>query len=824
MKLCPICKSHFSMKGYYGECSNRACTTILFGDKAIHVEWDKVKALLSHPTLKTNKFAKTLGTFLKDKGFLTSGQLVYVVGINNPKGHDTFQEVVKSRTGKPFDVGKVYKVEESSATNKTNADYLPPIQNTPITTGRSSATTPQVANTPKRENHVIHVTGKEPLYPTKDFKYINYKFESFNPLQSETIKHIEKDVNIVIAASTSSGKTIVAEQFVAPILEAGKIAIYISPLKALAQEKFDDWTDESHTFSKYQIEILTGDYTLTPSRVKKINESNIIILTSEMLDSRTRKIDSEKNEWLHRVGVVIVDEAHLLGMDGRGDNLECALMRFSEQNKTAKIVLLSATMPNVQELANWLTKLNEKDNLLIASDWRPVKLKWHFPEYMDRGYYNQKELAKSELVFETLQKYPEDKFIIFVHTKAMGRMVADMIRGRLHETAEFHSADLTKENRIKLEKSFKQRDGGTRILIATSTLAWGINAPARRVIIAGVTRGMNTVTAMEIIQMGGRSGRYGIDPEGDAYLLVPDTDADTWIEKVSNSENVVSRLTDAKVLSFHVISEVVRGVINNQDDLVTWYGRTLASFQDKNMHVENFIKDIETALVGFKAMKIEDGVYIPTGLGKVSAWMYFQPGDVYNWYNGFGAISKDGEAILDNPVKLSAALSQHIEVFPPQHAQGEIERYKELCDDNRIPFVANPVTGLCLYSMLSATRINDYFLPLTRQVKRDIDRVVQAVSMIDGLYGQWKVDKNIYEKMRLMIQYEVPKELTDICRVKWIGGKKAKELWQAGIKEVSDVSNPKYKHIIERILVKHAPESIASALDVMTKDANKAFK
>ena len=822
MKICPVCKSHFTLKGLYGECSNRACTSISFGDNVVHIEWPKVTALLNHPTLRTNKFAKTLATFLKTKGFLSHGQLIYVVGTLNPKGYDTFQQIVKDRTGKPVDVGTVYKMLEGTPSGKVITDS--PMESA-TTSGRSSSTTPNKSNTPKHDHsanrnalsEIVHVTGKEPLSPTKDFPYVKYSFESFNPLQSETVKHVTKDINIVVAAATSSGKTIVAEQFIAPTVDAGKVAIYISPLKALTQEKYDDWTDEKHSFSDHNIEILTGDYILTPDRVEQINKANIVLLTSEMLDSRTRKIDSEKNEWLYKVGVVIVDEAHLLGMDGRGDNLECALMRFSEQNPHAKIVLLSATMPNVQELANWLTTLNGKENLLIQSDWRPVKLNWHFPEYPDRGYYSQKETSKMEAAYEVLRQFPDDKFIVFVHTKAMGRMMADMIKGRLRETAEFHSADLTKETRINLEKSFKQREGGTRILIATSTLAWGINAPARRVVIVGVNRGMTEVTAMELIQMAGRSGRYGIDPAGDAYLLLPDTAADDWKDRIAKSENVRSRLTDAKVLSFHIISEVVRGAINNRADLQKWYTRTLASFQDSG-NMDDFIEDVETALVDYRAMKIENDTYLPTGLGKVSAWMYFQPGDIYNWFNGFDALTKhQGVQVLDDAAWLSAALSQYVEIFPPQSAQMDIEHYKEICDNKQIPYVANPVTGLCIYSMLTSTRVNEYFFPLMRGMKRDIDRVVQAVAMVDKLYGQWKIPIDTYEKMRLMIQYEVPKEMTDICRVRWVGGKKAKELWDNGIRTAANIADPRYKHIIDRILMKHAPEAVASAATVIAK-------
>src|SRR3990167_6169348 len=147
------------------------------------------------------------------------------------------------------------------------------------------------------------------------FKLKEFAFDNFNPVQSESFAYYGSDVNLIVAAATSSGKTVVGEMFMADSIAKGKKAIYLSPLKAVSQEKYDTWrTDRS--WSKKNISIVTGDYLLTETRKAELRRAHIIVLTSEMLDSRTRRIHVEKNDWLLEAGTLVVDEAHLLTMEG----------------------------------------------------------------------------------------------------------------------------------------------------------------------------------------------------------------------------------------------------------------------------------------------------------------------------------------------------------------------------------------------------------------------------------------------------------------------------------------------------------------------------
>ena len=113
--------------------------------------------------------------------------------------------------------------------------------------------------------------------------------KNFNPVQSRIFEIYKEDCNILVAARTSAGKTVCSEMVMAQeIRERGGKAMFLVPLRALAKEKIDDWTDASHHFSNLKVSICTGDYKLGDSRKKELEEADLIVMTSEMLNSRCR--------------------------------------------------------------------------------------------------------------------------------------------------------------------------------------------------------------------------------------------------------------------------------------------------------------------------------------------------------------------------------------------------------------------------------------------------------------------------------------------------------------------------------------------------------
>ena len=266
---------------------------------------------------------------------------------------------------------------------------------------------------------VIKLTDQNKCVLCKSFpKYAKFPFTTFNPVQSRIIEVYDKDANFVIAAATSAGKTVVAEMLMAhEVRVRGGKAMYLAPLKALAKEKIDDWTtsegDKKHHFSDLKLSICTGDYVLTPARRKELADANLILMTSEMLNSRCRNFKAEHNDFLKEIGTLVIDEGHLITVPGRGDHLEVGLMKFAKLAPNARIVLLSATMPNVDEIANWISyDLTGKDTYLLSSEYRPCPLAIHYESYYDVGRYDEKEESKINATLSILEDHPKDKFLV----------------------------------------------------------------------------------------------------------------------------------------------------------------------------------------------------------------------------------------------------------------------------------------------------------------------------------------------------------------------------------------------------------------------------
>ena len=323
-----------------------------------------------------------------------------------------------------------------------------------------------------------------PCVHTDEVKqYIDLPFDYLNPVQSDFLPYLEEDnTNIIVASETSSGKTLIAELFAARAISLGKRVIYICPMKALADEKFFEWTDEVHTFSKYNVKILTGDIEITEKLKKSLINADIIILTPEMFNSKCRFFS--KHDWLSNT-VLVGDEIHLIGLDGRGDSEEVGIIQYFENSKDSRTLFLSATLPNVDDFGKWLDHMTGRPSILIKSAYRPCKLNKVFIEFHSSSSYAQTEENRMEKVIELVQKYDGESILIFVGAKAFGYKLSGRLK-RLKIDHRFHSADLSREDkksksddgtvmvaegRRSIEEGFK--NGDFNVLIATTTMAWG---------------------------------------------------------------------------------------------------------------------------------------------------------------------------------------------------------------------------------------------------------------------------------------------------------------------------------------------------------------
>lgn len=631
------------------------------------------------------------------------------------------------------------------------------------------------------------------LVETKNYPYGKWKWDNFNPVQSRVFEIYDKDVNMVIASSTNSGKTVVAEMIAGhEIREKKKKVIYTAPLRALAQEKYDDWTSKDHHFSDLNIEIVTGDYKLTPEKKKSIEKADIIITTNEMLGHRCRHFKAEKNDFLISTGTLIFDEFHGISSPGRGVHAEVGLMSFTKINPECRLVLLSATMPNVSEIGEWASAhLNKKETYVISSSYRPTKLNIHFEAYSDDcKRYDDLEMEKVNKSLDIIEYYPDDKFILFVHTKRTGEILKKELN-KIGIKAEFHNADLNKDSRVALEKSFK--DGDLRVVIATSTISAGVNLPARRVIVVGVHRGLSEVLPSEVQQECGRAGRAGLDPAGDAYVLLPKSQIDVYKEKFKKSELINSRLLDQvgqnyKDLAFHLVSEIYCENISTLDDIHTWFKRSFAHFQAQELD-DAIVDSTIDLLKKCGAVWEEDGTYTATSIGKISSLFYFSPFDVSDLKKNFNLLFAENKQ--NDDLWLSICLgnldSQRMNIISRAEKDEIIVYVTRIRNTigNRL-FLTDPAlkAGYCYFNLLNGNH-SSVMSALQRNLQFDYDRLTQILKALDSMSGKWKQQK-YFDILQQRIRHGVPEELLSLCSIPNVGKARAKKLYDKGIKNKDD--------------------------------------
>ena len=171
--------------------------------------------------------------------------------------------------------------------------------------------------------------------------------------------------NMLVTTPTASGKSLIGLLGAVKALNEGKKVVYITPLRALAMEKFHEFGTlqrlQIYAHRELRLLISTGDYDSSGS---KLAGSDIVILTNEKLDSIMR----HGVNWLNEVGLFIIDEVHLIGDRERGPTLEIILTKIKETFPKAQLIALSATISNSEEVGRWL------GCEVVNTSWRPTKL------------------------------------------------------------------------------------------------------------------------------------------------------------------------------------------------------------------------------------------------------------------------------------------------------------------------------------------------------------------------------------------------------------------------------------------------------------------
>ncbi|KAK1938582.1 putative helicase with zinc finger motif protein [Babesia divergens] len=415
--------------------------------------------------------------------------------------------------------------------------------------------------------------------PELDDLIIDYPFE-LDDFQKRAIYHLHNMKHVFVAAHTSSGKTVVAEYAVALALSMGKKAIYTSPIKALSNQKYREFTKR---FGHDTVGIVTGDVSCNPNAA-------CLIVTTEIL----RNLLYRGDEIINQLGFVIFDEVHYINDLNRGVVWEEVFIMLP---KSLQLVMLSATVPNYNEFADWVGAIMEREVITIVTSKRPVPLMHFLYIYgrvfliLDSKGFNQEAyhqmytyamLTKTNSLKQTTFKGQVQKLqrliklleaghklpvVLFCFSRAKCEAYAKEMpnlnlsytqvqRSKIHLFLKESLSSVSETDRslpqvkgiIKLlyrgigvhhsgllplmkeivEILFSR--GLIKVLFATETFAMGVNMPARSVIFTSIHKhdGQKTrhLTASEYTQMAGRAGRRGLDSFGSVYIFCPDEPPD----------------------------------------------------------------------------------------------------------------------------------------------------------------------------------------------------------------------------------------------------------------------------------------------------------
>ncbi|USZ66751.1 DEAD/DEAH box helicase [Halorussus salilacus] len=429
-----------------------------------------------------------------------------------------------------------------------------------------------------------------------------FPFEEFNSMQREVLPALlDTEENVVASAPTASGKTALAELAICRTLQAGGTALFVAPMRALTNEKESEW--ERFEELGYSVYVVTGERDLNPRRAER---ADILVMTPEKTDSATRKHDSRRYAFIRDVDCCVIDEVHLLDSEKRGSVLEVTISRLRRLTDP-RVVALSATMPNVGDVAAWLDAPPET-TFEFGDDYRPVDLHSGVETYTHgdnsfadkyRRLYRALDLAEPHirdggqaLVFvssrqDTVQAAKKSRDEIAERDIPVGargdydfhtetkELDNETLRKSVLDGVAFHHAGLSKNDKDRVEEWFKQDK--IQLLFSTSTLAWGVNLPARCVVLRDTKlhdplEGEVDMSPLDVLQMLGRAGRPEYDDVGYGWVVADRSEADKYRRLLREGKEIESRL--AEDLDAHLNAEIAMGTIRDLGDVMDWLETT----------------------------------------------------------------------------------------------------------------------------------------------------------------------------------------------------------------------------------------------------------
>lgn len=453
--------------------------------------------------------------------------------------------------------------------------------------------------------------------------------QSLNPVQVLGMQWMDSTDHVLAISKTGTGKSTLlcmyAHKFLFPSTPTQKKkVVYIGPTKALVEEKRGEWRRADHPYKNFRKAAITSDYTAGDEELD-VDSADLILTTPEAFSHRLR--NRKPVSWLDDIGLLCLDEMHLLGDSSRGGHVEAILIEVCKWYPNIQVLGLSATVPNFEEVKNWVFSLAEKPCHVLTSDWRPTPLHMHFIQLKPKSKRPEDVTnARMSMTESLLLRYPDDQFLVAVFSKVFGYKLAERL-AQVGIAAEFHNADKTLVERTSIENAFKS--GATRVLICTSTLFAGVNLPARRVVCVSVTAGRSEdIGAAQLQQIAGRAGRPQFDDEGDVYFLLYE-DFERHQTRIEQGEHVISRLKIIPNVGLHLLGNILSGRVKSYDDAVAWYKQTLAyaQFTNRDTASDKLMTQLVAALVKMRMIE-ETGpnrILVLKKRGKISAQMSVDP-------------------------------------------------------------------------------------------------------------------------------------------------------------------------------------------------------
>jgi len=654
--------------------------------------------------------------------------------------------------------------------------------------------------------------------------------QKLNPPQTEAVqKGLLDDKPLLIVSPTASGKTLMAELgMVSHLINKGGKAVYATPLRALTNEKYVTFKDWEQLGLK--VAMTSGDYDTDDYWLK---DYDIIVATYEKLDSLWR----HNSPWLKEVDYFVLDEFHYMNDPERGPVVESVAVRAKRKGT---ILALSATIGNYKQIAEWL----KAD--VVATNWRPVPLKEgvlyvgnkkkDFVVMYKDGTF-RKVYGECPIVAYALDVISKDgQVLIFRSSRKYAEATAVKISQymnfvklndkKLHEVAErvkevedggsnekealynlilkgvaYHHAGLSKGLRDIIENAFRGRI--IKVIVATPTLAAGVNLPARAVVIGDIHRFNRKVIGfteyipvMEYKQMSGRAGRPGFDEYGESVVVVrTKSEVDKVMQRYLNSD--VEPL-ESKLGSESAFYSFILSIISSEEDVTE---KTLTDYiQDTLLPKElakKYFKQALNWLLDNEFIAQKDEYLTLTRFGRRISDLYLNP---------FTAVSMK-DALTRNEKRCEIAYF-HLLAYTPDGPLVSITKAEEdvLLDELDCElFIEEPYDEYELSNYLSSLKVAFIMRDWIEEVDEDtilgrygigsgdlraiietMDWLTYSGFHIASVLGL-KEHKEVLEKLHMRVKDGVKEELIPLIKVSGIGRVRARLLYSHGIKTPEEI-------------------------------------